>query len=66
MVGRVTSAARHHELGPVALAVLKRSTPVDARLFAGGVAAAQEVVVDPDTAPAHARPALAAPRRPLG
>ena len=44
-VGRVTSSARHYELGPVALAVVKRSTPVDAALVAGGVAAAQEVVV---------------------
>ncbi|MBB5787960.1 YgfZ/GcvT domain-containing protein [Jiangella mangrovi] len=47
-VGTVGSAARHHELGPVALAVVKRSTPVDAELLAGGVAAAQEVVVDPE------------------
>jgi tRNA-modifying protein YgfZ len=46
-VGQVTTAARHHELGPVALAILKRSTPVDAVLAAGGVAAAQEVVVRP-------------------
>ncbi|RJK98345.1 folate-binding protein [Vallicoccus soli] len=44
-VGRVTSAARHHELGPVALAVVKRNVPVDAPLLAGGVSAAQEVVV---------------------
>lgn len=45
VVGTVTSSARHHELGPVALAVVKRNTPVDAPLLAGGVAAAQEVVV---------------------
>lgn len=64
-VGHLTSAVRHHELGPVALALVKRSTPVDARLVVDGVAAAQEVVVDPDTAPAHARPQLATPRRPL-
>lgn len=44
-VGSVTSSARHYELGPVALAVVKRSTPVDAPLVAGGVAAAQEVLV---------------------
>jgi len=44
-VGAVTSAARHYELGPVALALVKRSTPVDAALVAGGVAAAQEVLV---------------------
>ena len=44
-VGHVTTAARHHELGPVALALVKRSTPVDATLVTGGLAAAQEVVV---------------------
>jgi folate-binding protein YgfZ len=44
-VGQVTSVARHHELGPVALAVVKRSVPVDAPLTAGGIAAAQEEVV---------------------
>ncbi|MGH8894172.1 MAG: YgfZ/GcvT domain-containing protein [Actinomycetes bacterium] len=44
-VGFVTSSARHYELGPIALALVKRSTPVDAALVAGGVAAAQEVVV---------------------
>jgi folate-binding protein YgfZ len=44
-VGTVTSAARHFELGPIALALVKRSTPVEAPLVAGGVAAAQEVVV---------------------
>ncbi|NKZ02514.1 CAF17-like 4Fe-4S cluster assembly/insertion protein YgfZ [Actinomadura latina] len=48
-VGFVGSAARHHELGPVALAMVKRNVPVDAELLAGGVAAAQEVVVSPDT-----------------
>ncbi|SEF09995.1 YgfZ/GcvT domain-containing protein [Jiangella alba] len=56
-VGTVGSAARHHELGPVALAVVKRNTPVDAELLAGGVAAAQEVVVDPE-AGLHVRPQL--------
>ena len=43
-VGAVTSSARHHELGPIALAVVKRSTATDATLVAGGVAAAQEVL----------------------
>ncbi|CAN5609891.1 folate-binding protein YgfZ [soil metagenome] len=46
-VGRVGSSARHHELGPIALGLLKRSVPVDAELVADGVAAAQEVLVDP-------------------
>lgn len=47
-VGTVGSAARHHELGPIALAVVKRTVPVDAPLLAGGVAASQEVIVPPD------------------
>jgi hypothetical protein len=38
---------RHHELGPVALALVKRNVPVDAPLVAGDTAAAQEVVVEP-------------------
>jgi folate-binding protein YgfZ len=46
-VGFVTTAVRHHELGPVALALIKRSTPVDGQLRADGVAAAQELVVAP-------------------
>jgi folate-binding protein YgfZ len=44
-VGFVGSAARHHELGPIALALIKRNVPADATLLAGTVAAAQEVVV---------------------
>ncbi len=44
-VGFVTSSARHHELGPIALALIKRNTPDDALLLAGGVAAALDVVV---------------------
>ncbi len=47
-VGFVGSAARHYELGPIALALVKRNVPVDLELVAGGVAAAQEVVVEPD------------------
>jgi folate-binding protein YgfZ len=45
-VGFVTTAARHHELGPIALALVKRNTAPDAALLAGTVAAAQELVVD--------------------
>jgi folate-binding protein YgfZ len=47
-VGFVGSAARHYELGPVGLALIKRTTPVTATLLAGGVPAAQEVIVPPD------------------
>ncbi|MDX2705001.1 glycine cleavage T C-terminal barrel domain-containing protein [Streptomyces sp. PA03-6a] len=46
-VGTVTSSARHWELGPIALAVIKRNTPVDALLLADGTAANQETVVEP-------------------
>ncbi len=47
-VGRVGSSARHYELGPIALGLVKRSTPSDADLLADGVAAGQEMLVDPD------------------
>ncbi|MEU8616272.1 glycine cleavage T C-terminal barrel domain-containing protein [Streptomyces sp. NPDC048623] len=46
-LGFVTSSARHHELGPIALALVKRNVPVDAELIAGTTAAAQETVVEP-------------------
>ncbi len=47
-VGFTGSAARHYELGPIGLALVKRTVPVEATLIAGGVAAAQEVIVPPD------------------
>jgi tRNA-modifying protein YgfZ len=47
-VGFTGSAARHYELGPIALGLVKRTVPVEAELLAGGVAAAQEVIVSPD------------------
>jgi tRNA-modifying protein YgfZ len=47
-VGFVGSAARHYELGPIALALVKRTVPVDATLLAAGIPATQEVVVPPD------------------
>ena len=47
VVGRLTTVARHHEEGPIALAVVKRNTPVDADLVAGTVAGAQTVIVTP-------------------
>ena len=47
-VGTVTSVARHHELGPIALALLKRNLDPAAELTVGGIAAAQEVIVSPD------------------
>ena len=76
VIGAVTSVARHHELGPVALAVVKRSADATADLLvacAGGdVAAGQEVVV-PGEGLSVDRPAPRAPvarglgpRAPLG
>jgi folate-binding Fe-S cluster repair protein YgfZ len=47
-VGFVGTSARHHELGPIALALLKRNVPVDTPLTVDGLPAAQEVVVDPE------------------
>ncbi|OAR24043.1 folate-binding protein [Streptomyces sp. ERV7] len=46
-IGFITTSARHHELGPIALALVKRNVAVDAELLAGNTAAAQEVVVEP-------------------
>ncbi|MFJ9180949.1 YgfZ/GcvT domain-containing protein [Streptomyces sp. NPDC102360] len=46
-IGVVTTSVRHHELGPIALAVIKRNVPADAELLAEATAAAQEVVVEP-------------------
>jgi folate-binding protein YgfZ len=46
-IGFVTTSARHHELGPIALALVKRNVAVDAPLLAGDTAAAQETVVEP-------------------
>jgi len=45
-VGFLGTVARHHELGPIALALVKRSTPVDAQLMVEGVAASQEIIVE--------------------
>ena len=47
-VGFTGSAARHYELGPIGRALVKRTVPVEATLLAGGVPAAQEVIVPPD------------------
>jgi folate-binding protein YgfZ len=60
-VGFVGSAARHYELGPIALALIKRTVPVDAQLTAAGVDAAQEVIVPPD-AGANVKVTLRRPR----
>jgi len=61
-VGVVTSVARHADEGPIALAIVKRTTPVDAALTVaadgGAVAAAQETIVPPDAGRTAAVPRL--------
>lgn len=47
-VGRLTSVARHHELGPIGLALVKRSLDPAAELTVAGIAAAQELLVGTD------------------
>lgn len=44
-VGFIGTLARHYELGPIALAVIRRTTPVDATLTVDGVPANQELIV---------------------
>lgn len=44
-VGWVGTAARHWSEGPLATAIVKRSTPTDAPLTADGIAASQQIVV---------------------
>ena len=56
-VGFVGGSARHYELGPIALGLVKRNVPVDAELVAGGIAASQEALVDPEVG-LHVRPQL--------
>ena len=56
-VGFVGTSARHHELGPVALAMVKRNVDLDAQLTVDDMPATQEVVVDPEVG-LHVRPKL--------
>ncbi len=56
-IGFVGTSARHHELGPIALALVKRNVPLEATLDADGMPAAQEIVVDPEVG-LHVRPNL--------
>ncbi len=57
-VGRIGTAVRHHELGVVALALVKQSLKPDAELRVGETVA----VVDPDDAPAELDDTQAAAR----
>ncbi|MFV0429283.1 MAG: YgfZ/GcvT domain-containing protein [Arachnia sp.] len=56
-VGFVGSSARHHELGPIALGLVKRNVDPAATLSADSILANQEVLVDPDVG-LHVRPRL--------
>lgn len=56
-VGRVGSSARHYELGPIALALVKRGVDVGETLQVEGIAASQEVIVDPEVG-LHVKPDL--------
>ncbi len=47
-IGFVGSVARHYELGPIALAVIKRMTPAEAVLEVKGIPANQEILVPLD------------------
>ncbi|MEH6820419.1 CAF17-like 4Fe-4S cluster assembly/insertion protein YgfZ [Dietzia psychralcaliphila] len=51
-VGRLGTVVQHHEYGPVALALLKRSVPSDTALEVDGVSAA----IDPDSVPGDSGP----------
>jgi folate-binding protein YgfZ len=57
-VGRVGSVVRHHELGVIALALVKQSVAMDAVLSVAGSTAS----IDPDDAPADTDDAIAAAR----
>jgi folate-binding protein YgfZ len=70
-VGRITTAVIHYELGPIALAVIKRSVKADAVLTVDEdgqlIAAAQQVIVPADAgavADVPRLPRLGAVRRP--
>ncbi len=65
-VGQITSVAQHFESGPIALAVVSRSTPVEAEFLVidqngSQIAATQEVIVPPTGGKAASLP----PRRNL-
>ncbi|HEY9275858.1 MAG TPA: hypothetical protein VIO63_01725, partial [Candidatus Nanopelagicaceae bacterium] len=44
-IGFIGTVARHYELGPIALALIKRVTPADAVVSVEGVPATQEILV---------------------
>jgi folate-binding protein YgfZ len=61
-VGRLTSSAMHHELGPIGLAVIRRTTPEGVAMMVGeNTSASAETVVNTD----GTTPDRPAPRGPL-
>ena len=58
-VGFAGTSARHYELGPIGLGLVKRSTDPAAPLVVTGIAASQEGLVDPEVG-LHVRPRLGA------
>lgn len=70
VIGAITSSALHHELGPIALAVVRRGADAEAELLVRAegleIAAAQQVIVPPGagaTADVPRLPRLGAVRR---
>ena len=64
IVGCSGAESEHHELGPIALALLKRSTPADAELLAGTEDRVVQASIDPDSLPReHTAPGREAARR---
>jgi hypothetical protein len=45
VVGFIGTVARHHELGTIALAIVKRNTPIEATLTVDGVPASQHSIL---------------------
>ena len=45
VVGFIGTVARPHELGTIALAIVKRNTPIDATLTVDGVPASQHSIL---------------------
>ena len=56
-VGFVGGSARHYELGPIALGLVKRNVDPATPVTVEGIAAAQELLVDPEVG-LHVRPRL--------
>ena len=54
-LGFVGGSARHYELGPIALGLIKRNVDPPGRAAIAGIAASQEILVDPEVG-LHVRP----------